>query len=127
VITYRSIVDFDQHVRAGSEVLLELMRQPSDQPDQPFAGVEGVLPGFDGTVSIKLPESAVAVGRSLAELDLRAKTGATVLAIARAGAGIATPSPTEPLCKDDVLAVAGSDEAIAAARALLGAREHPMP
>jgi CPA2 family monovalent cation:H+ antiporter-2 len=120
VITYRSIVDFDQHVRAGSEVLLELMSHPTDEPSDPFAGVGGVLPGFDGTVSIRIPAAAAVVGRSLAELDLRASTGATVLAIARAGAGVATPSPTEPLRPGDVLAVAGSEDAIAAARALLG-------
>jgi CPA2 family monovalent cation:H+ antiporter-2 len=127
VITYRSIVDFDQHVRAGSEVLLELMSHPGDQPDHPLAGVERVLPGFDGTVSITLPGAATAVGRSLAQLDLRAKTGATVLAIARAGAGLATPSPTAPLCEGDVLAVAGSDEAIAAARTLLGTVPYHRP
>jgi CPA2 family monovalent cation:H+ antiporter-2 len=120
VITYRSILDFDHHVRAGSELLLELLRQRDDPPRDPLGDIEGVLPGFDGTVSITLPETATAVGRSLAELDLRAQTGATVLAIARAGAGLATPSPTEPLRAGDVLAVAGSHEALARARALLG-------
>ena len=78
-----------------------------------------VLPGFGGLASITVTEASRAVGRSLAELDLRAKTGATVLAIARGtDAGSATPSPTEPLQAGDVLAMAGSDEAIAAARAL---------
>ncbi|HMG24136.1 MAG TPA: cation:proton antiporter [Kofleriaceae bacterium] len=131
-ITYRSILDFDRHVRAGSELLLELMRHPDDGPEHPLPehpleDVERILPGFGGTDSIALPDGSAAVGRSLAELDLRARTGATVLAIARAGAGVATPSPTEPLCAGDVLAVAGSDEAIAAARAMLGAGEHLAP
>jgi K+/H+ antiporter YhaU regulatory subunit KhtT len=44
-----------------------------------------------------------------------------VLAIARGdhASGLATPSPTEPLRAGDVLALAGSDEAIAKARVLL--------
>ena len=62
------------------------------------------------------------VGRSLAELDLRARTGATVLAIGHGDHGLATPSPTEPLRAGDVLAVAGSDTAIAAAPGVLDAR-----
>ena len=113
-ITYRSIVDFDQHVRAGSELILELLHQP--QPE-PLGHVETMLPGFSGLTSITVGGSCA--GRSLAELDLRARTGATVLAIARGEGGFATPEPTEPLRAGDVLALFGSDEAIAAARSAL--------
>lgn len=116
----RSIKDFEGHVQAGSELLLELLSQQPQQPDQqPLAQVESILPGFGGTTSVALPIAAPAVGRSLAELDLRARTGATVLAIARGQHGLATPSPTEPLQAGDVLALAGSEDAIAKARALL--------
>lgn len=117
VVGKRSLRDFDGHVRAGSEMILQLLRQPEDAHQ--LAQVETVLPGFGGLASITIAPASTAVGRSLAELDLRAKTGATVLAIARGtDAGSATPSPTEPLQAGDVLAMAGSDEAIAAARAL---------
>lgn len=123
LVVRRSIADFEGHVRAGSELILELLSQPQRE-DAPLAQVETVLPGFGGTASHALGEGAAAIGRSLAQLDLRAKTGATVLAIARGGPGdqgVATPSPTEPLQRGDVLALAGSDEAIAAARQLLDA------
>lgn len=114
----RSIKDFEGHVRAGSELILELLSQK--HPEIPLAQVESILPGFGGTSSIRLPPTGAAVGRSLAELDLRARTGATVLAIARDHhGGFATPSPTEPLSAGDVLALAGSEEAIAKARELL--------
>lgn len=119
VIAKRSLRDFDGHVRAGSAMILQLMRQP--QEEAALDQVETVLPGFGGVASVTIAASSLTIGRSLAELDLRAKTGATVLAIARgADAGMATPSPTEPLLAGDVLALAGSDEAIAAARALFG-------
>jgi len=115
VITYRSIVDFDGHVRAGSELLLEQYTAPAD-PQHP---APSPLPGFEDTTSLRLAPGAAAVGRSLAQLDLRARTGATVLAIARGDRGLATPSPSEPLRADDTLVLAGSEEELAAARALL--------
>lgn len=122
-LTYRSIVDFTLHVRAGSELILELMQNPADpeQPDQPFEKIETVLPGFGGLVSVTLADHSPAVGKSLAELNLRARTGATVLAISRGEGGFATPTPDEPLHAGDILALTGSDEALAAAREVVGA------
>ncbi|MBA3398242.1 MAG: cation:proton antiporter [Deltaproteobacteria bacterium] len=117
LVMRRSIADFEGHVRAGSELILELMSHP--QADMPLSQVETILPGFGGTASVALGSTSPAIGRSLAQLDLRARTGATVLAIGRGEHGLATPSPTEPLQAGDVLALAGSDEAIAAARRLL--------
>lgn len=114
----RSIADFEGHVRAGSELILELLSRP--QGDQQLAQVAAILPGFGGTAMHRIPDGAAAVGRSLAQLDLRARTGATVLAIGRAGHGMASPPPGEPLQAGDLLALAGSDEAIAAAKQLLG-------
>jgi CPA2 family monovalent cation:H+ antiporter-2 len=120
LVMRRSIADFEGHVRAGSELILELLSQP--QQDAPLAQVEAILPGFGGTSSHTLGDGAAAIGCSLAALDLRARTGATVLAMARGTPGehgVATPSPTEPLARGDVLALAGSEDAIAAARKLL--------
>jgi len=59
------------------------------------------------------------VERTLAELNLRGLTGATVLAILRQGEQVLVPSGHERLHAGDVLAVAGSEEAIAAVRDLL--------
>ena len=131
IVMRRSIADFEGHVRAGSELILEMLSQPHQEA--PLAQVEAMLPGFGGTATHALGEGAAAIGSSLAQLDLRARTGATVLAIARrraddgsgaagpGGHGMATPSPTEPLQRGDLLALAGSDDAIAAARKLLDA------
>jgi monovalent cation:H+ antiporter-2, CPA2 family len=119
-VTYRSIVDFTQHVRAGSELILELLHQPTAQGQpQPLSQIESVLPGFGGLVSVTLDPASGAVGKSLAELNLRARTGATVLAISRGEGGFATPEPQEPLRAGDILALTGSDDAIAAARSVV--------
>lgn len=117
-VTYRAIVDFGQHVRAGSELILELLHQPVEQRPA-VAELDGLLPGFGGLVTLTIADRALAVGRTLAELDLRARTGATVLALARGAGGFASPTPTEPLRAGDVLALTGSDAALAAARLVL--------
>jgi CPA2 family monovalent cation:H+ antiporter-2 len=119
-ITYRSIIDFTQHVRAGSELILELMHSAPQQTAPMGPQIETMLPGFGGLVSITLAGTSAAVGKSLAELNLRARTGATVLAIGRGGGGFATPTPSEPLQAGDVVAVTGSDDALEAAKRMLG-------
>ncbi|MBC7976930.1 MAG: cation:proton antiporter [Myxococcales bacterium] len=133
VVAQRSLRDFDGHVRAGSEMILELMRQPtaaaaSHAPQIPtLETIETVLPGFGGIASVTLAATSPAVGQSLAGLDLRARTGVTVLAIARGDHGTVTPSPTEPLHAGDVLAMTGSDEAITAARRMLDPAPDVVP
>ena len=121
--TRRSIDDFAKHVHAGSSLILEVLaRQGVDKAPPALGEVEAMLPGFEGLTPITLAAGAPAIGKTLAELDLRARTGASVLAISREGGGVANPSPGEPLRSGDVLAVTGSADAIAAARsALLGA------
>jgi len=132
VLLRRRIVDFDSHLRAGSELILEVLARQTHTPapaappstdTAPEAAlareVAPLLPGLEGLVSVTLAPGDGAVGATLASLDLRARTGATVLAIARAGGGMAAPSPTAPLAIGDALALAGAPEAIDAARALL--------
>ena len=119
--TNRSITDFDSHVRAGSALIVEVLAKQgaASSPSPELAEVEAMLPGFGGLTPITIAKNAPSIGRTLADLDLRAKTGASVLAITRDGGGTANPSPKQPLVEGDVLAVAGSVEAVTAARALL--------
>jgi CPA2 family monovalent cation:H+ antiporter-2 len=120
LVTRRSIDDFDKHVHAGSSLILEVLaRQGSEHAAPELSEVQAILPGFEGLTPLALSAGAPAIGKTLAELDLRAKTGASVLAISREGGGVANPRPDEPLRAGDVLALAGSAEAIAAARLLL--------
>jgi CPA2 family monovalent cation:H+ antiporter-2 len=120
LVARRSIKDFSSHVRAGSALIVEVLaRQGAEHVPPRLAEVETILPGFEGVTPIVLPERAPAVGRSLAELDLRAKTGVTVLSIMRDSGSIPNPSPRDPLQAGDVLAIAGSADAVEAARRLL--------
>jgi monovalent cation:H+ antiporter-2, CPA2 family len=118
---WRSASNLHGHVRAGSELIVEALSMHARAPEAPLDHVEAMLPGFAGLRPLMVTTDSPAVGRSLAELDLRARTGATVLAITRSGAGTAYPTADQVIHAGDVLALAGSDEAVAAAEALLRA------
>jgi CPA2 family monovalent cation:H+ antiporter-2 len=124
----RSIVDLDGHVRAGSDLIVEMLgTKTSAANPAPLASVGEMMPGMGDLAAVTLPTGGSAVGQSLAQLDLRARTGATVLAIRRGETGLPAPSPKEPLFAGDVLALAGSDDEIAAARELLQRPAEPAP
>jgi CPA2 family monovalent cation:H+ antiporter-2 len=81
--------------------------------------VEETLPGLGKPVAHRILEGSRAVGRSLGELDLRGLTGATVLAIRRGDLDIPFPTAAERFVPGDLVALAGTHDAITTARALL--------
>ena len=118
-----SVTHLQGHVRAGAQVLASAYSHvrggaAADTPN-PDLEVERVLPGLGSPTRFTLAEGSPAVGRTLASLNLRGATGATVLAIARGGEGVLVPTGHEQLRVHDVLALAGTHEAVAAARGLL--------
>lgn len=117
---WRRADELDGHVRAGAQAVAELLRQTAGKPAEFEAQhIERVLPGLGEIASVRLPQDAAACGRTLAQLDLRGRTGATVLAIDREGEARAVPSSSEPLRPGDVLALVGTAPAIAGARTML--------
>jgi len=120
---WRSAADLDSHVRAGSEAVVDALRGYAlPEPTGEFRAitkVQDLMPGLGATVAVQLTAASRGVGRSLAELDLRGRTGATVLAIRRDGAPIPSPGPGERLREGDVLALTGTADALDAARAAL--------
>jgi CPA2 family monovalent cation:H+ antiporter-2 len=89
--------------------------------------VREALPGLGEPVSLRVPPQSAGVEHTLAELNLRGLTGATVLAILRHGERVLVPSGHERLHAGDVLAIAGTEEAIAAARELLADEQPHTP
>ena len=123
---WRSAANLQGHVRAGAQVILETLAAQSHDPTRhvegdPLARVQQVLPGLGALAAVQLDSASPATGKSLAELNLRGLTGATVLAITRDEGGVIIPTAEERLRDGDVLALAGSHEAIEAARSLLTA------
>ena len=70
------------------------------------------------------PWSSFAPTWKLTELELRGRTGATVIAISRGDDVVLVPDGHEALRLGDVLALAGTSDAIEAARALLERGAH---
>ncbi len=121
---WRSTSDLHGHVRAGAQVIAEaLSRQTREESagggHDPLDAVHRVLPGLGEPTAVRLEEGSPGVGRTLAEINLRGLTGATVLALTREGHDVLVPTGHEALRVGDRLALAGTHEAIDAARSML--------
>jgi CPA2 family monovalent cation:H+ antiporter-2 len=131
VAFWRGATNLQGHVRAGAQMIVEVLarqaRGPGRDEGDALVRIAEVLPGIGDPVVVKLAPSSPAVGRTLAGLDLRGLTGATVLAIWRPEGGVMVPSAKEVLRAGDVLALAGSGEAVAAARTVLEPRSVEPP
>ncbi len=118
---WRRANDLQEHVRAGAQVLMEALGRPAT--DNEAAGdltdVHPLLPGLGQLGSVALVTGSHAVGCTLAALDLRGRTGASVIAIHRQGDGVLVPTGREALQAGDVLALSGTQDAVEAARAHL--------
>lgn len=125
---WKSALNLQEHARAGAEVIIAaLTPQAASEDDEEnlYKTMEHLaimLPGLGEPVPVKITASSPGVDRSLAELNIRGKTGATILAITRrgeTGAKIVVPSGKEVLRDGDILALAGTQEAVDQAAEIL--------
>jgi CPA2 family monovalent cation:H+ antiporter-2 len=120
---WRSVRDLEGHVRAGAQAVVAALgryaHKGSEPDDTALADVNQLLPGLGAPVALRIEERSPAVGRSLAELNLRGRSGATILAISRTNESIVVPQAEERLEAGDVVALAGSRDAIESAKELL--------
>ncbi len=124
VVFWRSAMNLQGHVKAGAELIVEALAAQSKEDVRPsgedaLARIQHLMPGLGAPVSLKLPSESPAVGKTLADLDLRGRTGASVLAIARGKESVIVPTASEVLKAGDVLAMAGTRDAVAAATEML--------
>lgn len=115
----RGAHNLDGHVRASAEVVIELIRRQGDAgPAHPVEQAEAMLPGVGQVEAVTIAAGPL-VGRTLGELDLHTRTGATVLALVRDRTSITRPGPEVALAVGDTLALIGPREGLEAARGLL--------
>jgi CPA2 family monovalent cation:H+ antiporter-2 len=127
ILIWRSARDLRGQLPAATELLLRRFAYIKTAPPPAFpAGGERALEAGP-LVPIQLSPESRAVGRTLAELNLRALTGAMVVAISRDGGEVILPESGEVLREGDTLALAGATAAIASARAILEARANVSP
>ncbi len=121
---WRSATQLQGHVRAGAQALAEAVAVSARGPGESMDEMEQLLPGLGQLASHRIEPDSAWCRRSLGELNLRATTGASILAIRRGEDAVLTPDGRELLKPGDVLVLAGTDEALTAARQALnsGAR-----
>lgn len=111
-----------------------LVRESTQQSARTTTVPRGKLSHLQELADLKIESYLVgpadyAVGRTLAELNLRARTGANVIALRRDGQFLAQPRPDLPLKDGDVLYMIASLECIRRSLDYLetGAAPDPMP
>ena len=117
---WRSATKLQGHVRAGAQMFMAALSTPAMQTDA-RGDVQRLLRGLGEPVALRLDAQSGAVGRTLADLNLRGQTGATVLAITRLDGAVVIPTAQELLHAGDVLALAGTQDALEQAARLLKA------
>jgi CPA2 family monovalent cation:H+ antiporter-2 len=120
---WRTATGLQGHVRAVAQALIEVLGNQRGTPDSahadPLEQTHDLFPGLGAPIRFEVKPDSPSVGCSLADLDLRSATGATVLAIVRGTEGMAVPDAHVPLVAGDILALAGTAEAIEAATTVL--------
>jgi hypothetical protein len=107
---------------AGFLIIGEVMKRMGPEgPEPAVSSLATRLPSGLEVESLPVHEQAWIAGRTLAEARLRARTGATLVAVSRGEATAVHPAPEDVLEVGDVVCLVGSALQISAARELLEA------
>jgi len=125
---WRTAADLDKHTRAGAELVVHVLaKQAHSGETGTFEVVRELLPGMGSIVPLEVQSGSEAAGVTLGELNLRGRTGATVVALSRDGQRQPMPTAATRLEAGDMIALTGSGTAIGTAAALLRARDTSSP
>jgi CPA2 family monovalent cation:H+ antiporter-2 len=109
-------------IRAQTRVLrgesYRMLRAPVQGRDIPEAVLDALTAGT--TEVFQVEAASAACGRTLRQLDLRRRSGASVIALVRDGSSLPSPSPEVTLRRGDALVLVGSHQEIDQALVLLG-------
>ncbi len=135
IVLWQSAGSLYGHARASAEVYSmalsqhDRVREGEAEIAATVRRVSQMLPGLGDPVPVVLESASQASGRTLRELDLRGRTGATVLSLTHADGRTVdgVPIGSQLLAAGDVLVLAGTEGAVAAARSLLLGASAPAP
>jgi CPA2 family monovalent cation:H+ antiporter-2 len=116
---YRSASELQGHLKAGAEVVVAALAKQSAAEHSGVDLARRLLPGLGDFTAARVGEGSEAADRTLTELNLRGRTGATILGLLRGEHRIPFPEAGERLQAGDLVALTGSHDAIKAAQALL--------
>jgi len=124
ILFWRGAANLEGHVKAVSQVIVDHLRKQTetggaeDDADA-LRIIQKLFPGLGHVDRLRLRPDSFSVGRTLAELNVGSLTGATILVILRGEGNAVIPSGKDTLQPGDVLALAGTPDAVGAARKIL--------
>ncbi len=106
------IQDMIDRVRSGSYSALRSVELPKHR----LFGETDLIPELE-IEGFRIPSSSLLAGRSIGELQIRKKTGATVVAVRRGSEVLANPDPGFHFREDDIILYTGNRSSMRAAAA----------
>ena len=125
---WRTASNLDAHTRAGAELVVHVLGKQARTGDTGmFEVVRGMLPGLGTIVPLQVEQGSEAAGKTLGELNLRGRSGATVVAVSRGNQQNPAPTARTRLEPGDLVALTGNERAVGLAAALLRATDTSSP
>jgi CPA2 family monovalent cation:H+ antiporter-2 len=124
VLFWRGAANLEGHVKAVSQIIVEHLAKQTEaegaeEDADALRKIQKLLPGLGHIVRLRLRPDSFSVGKTLAELNVGSMSGATILVILRGGEKAMIPGGKDILQAGDVLALAGTPNAVEAARKIL--------
>jgi CPA2 family monovalent cation:H+ antiporter-2 len=124
ILFWRGAANLEGHVKAVSQVIVDQLSKQAetegaDEDADALRKIQKLFPGLGHVGSLRLRSDCFSVGRTLSELNVGSLTGAKILVILRGEGNTVIPSGKDTLQAGDVLALAGTPDAVEAARKIL--------
>lgn len=117
---WRSARNLEGHTRATAGMVVHaLARHGSGERPMALEDAQRLAPELGVVTPITVSAGSPAVGKTLAQLNVRGLTGATVVALCRGEERVVFPKATQELREGDLLALSGAEQAIQEAQELL--------
>ena len=121
---WRGAANLEGHVKAVSQVIVESLAKQSKEKsaaedDKTLRRLRKIFPGMGHIASLRVEPGCHCAGKPMGELDVGSLTGAKVLVVIRGEGDSFLPTGKDILREGDVLALAGTPEAVEAAKGIL--------
>jgi CPA2 family monovalent cation:H+ antiporter-2 len=120
----RRTADLQGHVKAVSQVIVESLAKQAEEKgaaedDKTMRRVRKLFPGIGHIAPLRIGPDCHCVGKTVRDLNLGGLTGATILVVMRGDGDAILPTGKDLLLAGDVLTLAGTPEAVEAAKGIL--------
>jgi Kef-type K+ transport system membrane component KefB/Trk K+ transport system NAD-binding subunit len=130
VLTAHTLAEAEAFKSAGADRVLwpfiDAAEQAVDVLSAPMDRISEISPWPITLAEVRLKPGFLAAGKKIRDLDLRAATGASIIAVDRAGRSYFDPDPGFLLFPGDRLVLMGERESLDKARSILEQREEPQ-